>query len=114
MLNAQVPGDVVFERLYHGAVVGQPLVVQDAADPRQECVAVAEVGPPDVQGRLECRGRAVDGEVGGVRICLVATGRLLLGVGYRGISRTRLDTGLLRTYVTSVAVWLCFRGYRDQ
>ena len=52
------------ELLHHRAVVGQPLVVENAVDVLQKCVAVADIGPAHMQRFGERRWRAVDGEVG--------------------------------------------------
>ena len=51
VLDAEVFGDALLELLHHGAVVGQPLVVQDLVDPLQECLTRSPMF-----GRPTCRG----------------------------------------------------------
>ena len=57
--DAEKIGHFGFEFLDKRPVVGKPPAVQHLVDPRQEALAVADLGPADVDGRIE-QGRSTE------------------------------------------------------
>ena len=63
MPNAQFRFDLPFELLHERAVVGKPASIQHLVDARQQALAIADIGPTDVERLGKKRRFAENGKI---------------------------------------------------
>lgn len=63
MLHTQVLSNALLEFLHHGAIIGEPLVVENPIHTLQECIAITDIGAANMQWFSECRRGTIDGKV---------------------------------------------------